>query len=46
MHACIVMKKADIVVNQGHILDGRVHFDTDHGNWIVENHGVESVDHI
>jgi len=42
----VVVKEADIMADQGSILEGRIGFDTNHGDWVVKDHGVESMDHI
>jgi len=41
-----VVEQADIVANQGCILEGRVCFYADHGNRVVQDHGVESMNCI
>jgi len=41
-----MMEKADVVTNQQSGLERRIYFDIDHGDRVVQNHGVESMEGI
>jgi len=40
------MEEADVVTDQGRFLEQKIGFDTDHGNRVVQDHGVQSMESV